>query len=351
MERHAEIVRQWRILLALEGRARGLDLSALREAAGGAVSARTIRRDLEALAQAGFPIESVRRDGRAVHSLNREVFGGLVAAGFSLSELCALYLSRTLLAALAGGPFHDSLASAFDKLAEALPPALWRFVDQLPTALAAKASVVRGGTATPRLVDALLTAVLGHRRVRMRYHSFASQQVKDYEVEPYRVAYAHGTLYLFAFVPAYGEMRTFAVQRIEALVVLEDAFDPREASVGVFPDSVSAYSGPPSRVVIDFSPEEAPYIRERDWHPSQRLDPLASGGVRVTLDVSLDWGLEAWILGFGSAARVVEPPALVARLKARLDLARAVYDAPAAPGAGPNAAAHQATTPGTDGSA
>ena len=73
----------------------------------------------------------------------------------------------------------------------------------------------------------------------MRYHSFASQQVKDYLVEPYRVAYAQGTLYLFAFVPAYGEMRTFAAQRIQEVTVLEETFDPREASAGVFPDGIT----------------------------------------------------------------------------------------------------------------
>lgn len=325
MERHTEIVRQWRLLLALEGRARGLTLTELQEAAGEGVSDRTIRRDLNALAQAGFPIESVRAEGRTRYSLNRDVFGGLAAAGFSLSELCAVYLSRTLLAALAGSPFHDSLASAFDKLADALPPPLWRFVDQLPLALAAKAPVARARTAAPRQLDAIMSAILGHRRVRMRYHSFASGQVKDYLVEPYRVAYAQGTLYLFAFVPVYGEMRTFAAHRIQDVIVLEETFDPREASAGVFPDALGAFSGTPERVVIDFSPAEAPYIRERDWHPSQQLADLEDGGVRLSLNVVIDWGLEAWILGFGPSARVVEPASLVSRLVERLDAARSRY--------------------------
>jgi len=328
MERHTEIVRQWRLLLALEGRARGLSLVELQAAAGEGVSDRTIRRDLNALAQAGFPIESARADGKTRFSLNREVFGGLAAAGFSLSELCALYLSRTLLSALAGAPFHESLGSAFDKLTDALPPALWRFVDQLPQALAAKAPVARATTGAPRQVDALLGAILAHRRVRMRYHSFASQQVKDYLVEPYRVAYAQGTLYLFAFVPQYGEMRTFAAQRIQEVAVLEETFDPREASTAVFPDSLSVYSGSPEHVVIDFSAAEAPYIRERDWHPSQQLTDRPDGGLRLALDVVIDWGLEAWILSFGDSARAVAPPSLVARLTERLEAARAQYTLP-----------------------
>jgi predicted DNA-binding transcriptional regulator YafY len=325
MERHTEIVRQWRLLLALEGRARGLTLGELQEAAGDGVSDRTIRRDVNALAQAGFPIETARVEGRTRYTLNRDVFGGLAAAGFSLSELCALYLSRTLLAALAGGPFHDSLTSAFDKLADALPPPLWRFVDQLPQALAAKAPVARAQTAAPRHVDALMKAILAHRRVRMRYHSFASREVKDYVVEPYRVAYAQGTLYLFAHVPIYGEMRTFAAHRIQEVTVLEETFDPREASAGVFPDALGAFSGTPEHVVVEFSAAEAPYIRERDWHPSQQLADLPNGGVRLSLDVVIDWGLEAWILGFGPAARAIAPAPLVARLRERLDDARRQY--------------------------
>ena len=64
----------------------------------------------------------------------------------------------------------------------------------------------------------------------MRYHSFSSQQIKDYIVEPYRLAYAQGGLYLQAFVPDYSEMRTFAVQRIEQAVALEESFSPVESA-------------------------------------------------------------------------------------------------------------------------
>ena len=138
MERHSEIVRQWRILLALEGRSRGLTLVEAQEIAGDGVSDRTIRRDLDALTQAGFPIETSKRDGKTIYLLNRDVFRGVAAAGFSLSELCALHLSRTVLTAIAGGPFRDSLASAFDKLYDALPSSMWKFIEDLPDALAAK---------------------------------------------------------------------------------------------------------------------------------------------------------------------------------------------------------------------
>lgn len=327
MERHSEIVRQWRILLALEGRARGMTLSEVQEAAGDGVSDRTIRRDLDALAQAGFPVETAKRDSKTVYLLNREVFKGVAATGFSLSELCALHLSRTVLTAVAGDPFTDSLASAFDKLYDALPPSMWKFIESLPDALGAKEHASRPRAAgSAKAIDPLMQAILSRRRVRMRYHSFSSRQVKDYLVEPYRLAYAQGGLYLQAFVPEYSEMRTFAAQRIEQAVALEESFNPiADAPSDVFPHSLGAFSGTPETVVIEFSAAEAPYVREREWHSSQRIDELPDGRIRLTLNVVIDWELQAWVMGFGPAAKVVRPDAFARRIVESLEETRATY--------------------------
>jgi predicted DNA-binding transcriptional regulator YafY len=236
-------------------------------------------------------------------------------------------LSRTVLTAVTGGPFHDSLASAFDKLYEALPPALWKFIESLPDALAAKEHGSRARTAgSAKFMDTLMSAILGRRRVRMRYHSFSSQKVKEYIVEPYRLAYAQGGLYLQAFVPVYGAMRTFAAQRIEQAVALEESFSPvADAPSDVFPHSLGAFSGTPEEVVIDFSAIEAPYIRERQWHASQRIDDLPGGRIRLTLNVVIDWELQAWVMGFGAAATVIAPQAFADRIVESLDEARASY--------------------------
>ena len=326
MERHGEIVRQWRLLLALEGRSRGLTLSAAQAEAGDGVGERTIRRDFDALAQAGFPIETSKRDGRTVFVLNRDVFKGVAAAGFSLSELCALHLSRTVLTAVAGGPFRDNLATAFDKLYDALPPSMWKFIESLPDALCAKEPASRPrGAGSAKTIDALMQAILARRRVRMRYHSFSSKQIKDYVIEPYRLAYAQGGLYLQAFVPDYSDMRTFAVQRIEQAVGLEDSFDPVAGSTAVFPDSLGAFSGTPEAVVIEFTAAEAPYVREREFHASQRIDELPEGRIRLTLNVVIDWELQAWVMGFGPAARVIEPAAFAKRILESLEETRATY--------------------------
>jgi len=318
VERHGEIVRQWRLLVALESASRGLTLPELREAASDPVTDRTIRRDIEALTQAGFPIETARRDQKTRFSLNRDAFRGVAAAGFTLPELCALYFSRSLLTALGGTPFHGSLDSAFEKLADALPPALWAFVDRLPQALAAKGHLGQASAhpVSQDLVATLVGAALDRRRLEMRYHSFSSAREKDYLVEPHRLAWAHGALYLFAFVPEYGEMRTFAVARIVSAVARAEPFTSEVGSDEVFPQSLGAFSGTSEHVEIDFAPTAARYIRERAWHPSQVLIERPDGGVRLQLSVSVDPALRAWVLGFGPDARVRRPEHLAALVRA-----------------------------------
>src|SRR5207302_6787813 len=90
--RNAEVIRQWTILREIEqARSAGVTIDDL--ASQCSVTTRTIRRDLQALEEAGFPIydDKSRDDGRTRRVLNGQAFKGL-SAGLTLSELCPLYL-------------------------------------------------------------------------------------------------------------------------------------------------------------------------------------------------------------------------------------------------------------------
>src|ERR1700674_5970358 len=108
------------------------------------VTTRTIRRDLQALEEAGFPLFDDRGhdDGKTRWRVNGQAFKGLTA-GLTVSELCALYFSRTLVESLSGTPFRDDVESAFDKLSAALTPHMRQFLDQLPRVISTKADPMR----------------------------------------------------------------------------------------------------------------------------------------------------------------------------------------------------------------
>jgi len=308
MPRNAEVMRQWTILRELES-SRRLTIDEMAEKTG--VTTRTIRRDLEALQLVGFPIYDEQYEGKRYWLLEQKAFKRLDATGFTFAELSALYFSRTLVEGLAATPFQQDVKSAFDRLAAALTPGMKSFLDRLPLVIRAKAdpgsqpAVPRG-----REIGQLLDATLQHRRVVMRYHSFSSEREKEYVVEPARVVFAQGALYLIAFVPEYSETRTFAVDRIKSLSLTEERFEPVDGEDDVFAHSLGVHHGPPEQVEIAFDARIAPYVRERVWHGSQTVRDEPDGRVVVTLNVSNDFALRSWILSFGALARVVAPQAL-----------------------------------------
>jgi predicted DNA-binding transcriptional regulator YafY len=336
MPRNAEVIRQWSILRDLEA-ARRLTIDDM--AARTHVSTRTIRRDLEALQAAGFPLFDEVQDGKRYWMLEQRAFRRLDSAGFTLAELSALYFSRTLVECLSATPFRHDVQSAFDKLASALTPGMRQFLDRLPLAIQAKAEPgSRPAAHTGRLLDPkqaaaesarvaqLLDATLHHRRIVVRYHSFSSNREKAYELEPYRLVFAQGGLYLVAFVPEYHQLRTFSVDRVISVSMTEERFEPMEIEEDAFAHSLGVHQGTtPERIVLEFDARIARYVKERVWHPTQAVEDRPDGSIVLTLWVSNDWALRSWILGFGQLTRVVAPAELATQILEEFDRARSLY--------------------------
>ena len=330
MPRNAEVIRQWTILREIErARSSGVTIDDLAQSC--AVTTRTIRRDLEALQEAGFPVfdDRSRDDGRTRWLINGQAFKGL-AAGLTLAELSALYFSRTLVASLAGTPFRDDVESAFTKLSSVLTPHMRQFLDQLPRAIATKPDPMRrlaaGDDRQERVLTRALEATLHQRQATLVYHSKASERTKTYLVHPYRLAYAQGAMYLLAYVPEYQSVRTFAVERMQDLSLLDERFTPiEELPDTAFPHSLGVHSGAPERIEIAFEAAVADYVRAREWHTSQSIREGNDGAVVISLDVCRDRALLSWILSFGPFARVVAPESLAREIAEQLAEATARY--------------------------
>jgi proteasome accessory factor B len=323
--RNQEVIRQWKVLHALESSRHGVTIDAL--AGEVDVTTRTIRRDLAALQEAGFPLYDERDDdGRARWRLDGQILKGL-ETGFTLAELCALYLSRNLLESVAGMPFQRDLTLAFGRLEKMLSPRMRQFLDRLPSVLAAKPGPrARGNGSSADLVGRLLEATLHLRVATMRYHSISSARVKDYVVHPYRLAFAQGGLYLLAYVPEYDDVRTFAVDRIRSVSLEKQTFTPKKVIADdVFANSLGVNTGPAARVEIEFDARVAPYVRARVWHASQQIREDAEGGLVLSMDVCHDWALRSWILSWGPFARVMTPAALARDVRKDLQAATERY--------------------------
>lgn len=327
--RNAEVIRQWQVLREIESRRTGVTIHEL--AALAKVSTRTIRRDLQALQYAGF---SVYDEGDE-HETKRWRLGAspfrAVAEGLTVADVAALYLSRAVVESLSGWPLADELRQAFVKIERSLNPRTREFLSTLPQVVSAKRGPRAGQAGSDRLVDVtrrLFDATRDRRVVEMRYFSATSNRAKSYTVEPYRLTLAQGGVYLVAWVPQYGEFRTFAAERIERLGLSDETFKrSRDLPADLFGTSMGVFWANPVQVEVVFESRIATFVQGRVWHDSQQIENLPDGRLRMTLHVSNDWALRSWLLGFGAAVQVLQPADLAAAMVDELNQAAARYQA------------------------
>ena len=324
--RNAEVIRQWQILREVEARRTGVTIHELADRVG--VSTRTIRRDLQALQEAGFALYDEGDQNETKRwRLDAQPFRGL-EEGLTVRDVAALYLSRSIVESLPGWPLVDELRAALGKLERALNPRTREFLATLPDVITAKAGpqAARASSALVSVTQRLFDAVRDRQEVEMRYFSAASNRAKSYLVQPYRLTLAHGGVYLAAWVPQYAAFRTFAVDRIERLSLTGETFrHTHDLPADLFGSSLGVFMGEPERIEIEFEPRLVPYVRGRTWHDTQQIADLPNGRIRMTLHVSNDWALRSWILGFGAAARVVKPRALADAIRDELRAGAAQY--------------------------
>ena len=67
---------------------------------------------------------------------------------------------------------------------------------------------------------------------------------------------------------------------------------------------------------VIFARSLARYIRERLWHPSQKLRDLPDGRLEMTLEIADTLEVRRWILGYGVQAEVIAPEGLREALRA-----------------------------------
>jgi predicted DNA-binding transcriptional regulator YafY len=303
-----QLARQWRLIQRLARSRYGIGLDELAEELE--CVKRTVYRDLDALMQAGFPVLSERRDGRVLYRFLDTFKLGDVP--FTPDEILSLAFGEDLLRSLEGTVFHDSIRSALDKIRASLAPEVGEFLARLGESFRVLPGPHESYAAMRDAIRVLNEAVIGRRTVRMRYRTGSTGREKARELDPYRVWYRAGALYVVGHDHLSGEVRTFAVGRIRAIEASERRFRVPEsfdfdayvaASFGVI-------SEPPVRVRIRFDRRWASWVAERTWHPSQKLARRPGGALELTMEVGGAAEVRSWVLSFGSGAEVLEPASL-----------------------------------------
>lgn len=318
-----QLSRQWKLFQRLARSKFGIGLDELVEDLE--CTKRTVYRDIEALNLAGFPVTSEKRDGRVFYRLIDSFRLGDVP--FTADEILALAFGEDLLRTLEGTVFHDSIHSALAKIRASLSPQLAEYLARLGQSFRVLPGPHKSYARFRDTIRGLNDAVLARHTVRMRYRTGGTGAAGTRELDPYRVWYRSGGLYVVGLDHRSEEIRTFAVDRIGSLSVTGRRFEPQadfdfDAYIG---SSFGVVHEPATHVQIRFDKAWAPYVAERTWHPSQRLKPLPAGRLELSMEVGGSSELRSWVLSFGAGAEVLEPKALRDDVLRELERARECY--------------------------
>ena len=279
------------------------------------VHARTIKRDLQLLRdEFGAPVVYSRADGGYCYTHEFSFNSVPLSEG----ELLAVCMMRVMADTFNNTPFAPALRRALSKLQVMLPEAM-------------QASLLEDGLAINFLGDPMpperaetcihfntvLRAVEGHRRARLVYYSLNNDAVTRREIDPYLIFYRRGMWYLYAYCHLRCATRDFALERIRGIELLDERFIPPDLTAirARLAQRFSRIEDQSFDAAIRFEPNTARRIRERVWHPSQRIEEHADGSCILHLTVEGLSSVACWVLGFGPRARPLAPPELVARVR------------------------------------
>lgn len=314
MARNDQVSRQWHLVRELEG-SRGRTIQELVQNIPRDFprNARTIRRDLACLETVGFPLITERRDGEIRWRL-MDGFRKVPGLGFSPTEIMALTFARHLLKPLEGTKIQAALQSALAKVERGLPATGLesKSVRELQGVFAFGIGPHKDYRAHRGTIDHLSTAISKMRTVQMRYFSARRNQMTRREVDPYRLWYAAGALYLVGYCHLRKDVRMFAVERIKSLTLTDHPYQmPLGFNLEEYvQDAIGVMRGKPIDVELQFEKMTAAWAKDRLWHPSQKLTRLKNGDLKMTLTVADNRELVGWILSFGGGVHVVKPASL-----------------------------------------
>jgi len=322
--RGTQLARQWKIIRLMESRKRGITATELAHELEAPL--RTVYRDLEAIQEAGFPIYTDRQGKNSYYKI-LDTFKNDFPLPLTVTELMALHMGRDLLSIFPGTIFHDSIESLFQKVKAALTPETLRYLENISGRLTINLGPAKNLSSFKEVIGALSEATAKRNRVEILYRAVSTSRETKRTVDPYQVWVMNGGFYLIGFCHLRNAVRTFAMDRIEDLTVLDESFHfSKDFNLDDYLQTAfHVMRGEPQTVKVQFSPGAAHVIRERIWHPTQEVRELGNRGIEISLRVPINYEIVSWVLGFGSAAEVIQPVSLRERISDELRSAAAKY--------------------------
>jgi predicted DNA-binding transcriptional regulator YafY len=326
MSRTKPVARAIRLLSIIERNASGLRVTDMAEQLR--APPRAVYRDLDVLQQLEVPLYTDKNGKESYWKIDPD-FRNRLSVPFTLSELLSLYFAQDSIRPLDGTVLYDSLQSLFEKVWANLPKPLFKEMVGLRGSFLSGIPAQKNYGTYREFIKVIQEAIEGRRVLQLLYHP-RDQSPAERKVNPYAVHLRNGTLYLIGYCHLRKDVRTFMVDRMQKIKMTGESFSAPlgfslenylRHSFGMFREDLV-------RVKVRFHKSMTRYLLERRWHPSQKNKKLKDGSLELAFEVAGTKEVSTWIMGFGSLAKVLEPPSLVKEIKDDLGKSLRSYTKP-----------------------
>lgn len=292
-------------------------------------STKTILRDIDYLKfQLDAPIEyDTTRRGYYYTEPNYK----LPAIDMSESDLFAVCIAEKVLWQYENTPLYGRLVSAFDKIVQSLPDKVSQGASWIDTKISVLPDPV---TRIDNDVWETVTQALRETKTLVILHMMPGfERPMRRKLDPYHMVNYKGEWYMVGHCHAKRTIRTFALSRIKAADMTQNVFPmPPDFDMKKIMGSHFGiiWGHRDYRVRIKFTADNAPYVRERQWHPTQAIKEYRDGSIVLSFKTNHLYEVKRWILSWGAGAKALGPKELVRDIKAELDSALDCYKRTAA---------------------
>jgi predicted DNA-binding transcriptional regulator YafY len=274
------------------------------------VSAKTIQRDVDYLKdELDAPIEY---DATRHGLFYRDKTWFLPAILMSEGDILALLVGTQALEMYKGTPVAGELKSIYGKLAQLLPEKISIAPELIFSRFTFSGAPVRPIIA--QVWKGLIRGLLHQRVTTIEYASPRSEKLKVHTIHPLHMANIEGDWYVLAHETRWGDIAQFAVSRIRKVKLQETPFTPPKGfdAVKMMANRFGKFihtegGGKTVQVIIQFTPDSAASIAERNWHPKQKQTWRKDGGLVLEFPVIDVQDIVPWVLSYGQGIQKLEP--------------------------------------------
>src|SRR5512138_2308027 len=270
------------------------------------VSLRTVHRYFEMLDGMGIPVYAERGPYGGFSLVRGYKIPPLI---FSLEEAVAVYLGTSLVGEMWGQLYRDAAQGAMAKLENILPNEQRSEIEWARRSLVATSLHRADPSALSPILEDLRRATRERQQVSVLYQSAANAEATQRKIDPYALVIRAGLWYLVGYCHLREAPRTFRVDRIQKLSVLNQSFQmPQDFDIHNYLEN-EFREQPIVRARLRFIPEAA-YIAISNRVMWEALTENPDGSLVVTMaGPDLTW-LASMTLSFAGLVTVLEPPEL-----------------------------------------